>query len=100
MRHPLLVFILLLSLKSYYVFHVVGMWEHVHRTYCCYFIVLAQDFQVACLRCRVAAYINHSVRSCIKDYLSYIRMYAGAWWIKDDDIWTTVLLYKGVSENK
>ena len=33
---------------------MMSVWEHVDRTYCGDFIILAQDFKVACLRGRVA----------------------------------------------
>jgi hypothetical protein len=40
---------LLFSFEGNYILHVVSMREHVYRAYGCYFIVLTEDFQVACL---------------------------------------------------
>jgi hypothetical protein len=40
---------LLFSFQGDYVFYVVGVWEHVHRTYRCDFIVAAEDLEVTSL---------------------------------------------------
>ena len=40
---------LLFAFECDYVLHVVSMREHVYRAYGCDFIVLAEDFQIACL---------------------------------------------------
>lgn len=36
----------LFTLQGDYVFYVVGVWEHVHRTYCSNYVILAEDFKV------------------------------------------------------
>ena len=75
------------------------MREHVHWPYCCDLIVAAEDFQVSCLRGRVAADIDHALRCCIEDDLSDIRMDSCSRRVKDDYVRTSMLLHESIGED-
>ena len=76
-----------------------GVGEHVYRLNGRNLIIPAQDGQVTGLGSRIAAYIHHSFRGGVQDYLRHVRMNAGTGRVQDNDIRTAVLCDKGVVQD-
>ena len=66
--------------------------EHINGLDCCYAVILAKNFKVTGLGCRIAADINHPFRGSIQDDLRDIRVDSGPWGIEYHHIRSSMLL--------
>ena len=72
--------------------------EHINGLDCCYAVILAKNFKVTGLGCRIAADINHPFRGSIQDDLRDIRVDSGPWGIEYHHIRSSMLLHETVSK--
>ena len=79
---------------KYDVLHVLCVGEHVDGLNFDNLILLVQKLYVASLGCGVAAYVYNPLWSCKQDGVYDVLVHASAWWVGDDDVGTTMLLYK------
>ena len=75
------------------------MREHVHRLHRHHFVRHIERLEVACLRRRVAAYVDDALRVGAQDSVYHVLVHTGAWWVGDDNVWATVLLDELVVED-
>ena len=70
---------------------MVCMREHIDRLHGGHLVIHIEQLQVACLGCRVAAYIDNALGGCKENGVDDIVMHAGTWRVGDDDIGHAVL---------
>ena len=68
-----------------------GVWEHIHRLYGHYPVLLVQQLQVAGLGGRVARYIDDTLGLGPQNGLDDVGVHAGPWRVGDDDVGASVL---------
>ena len=73
---------------------MLGVREHIDRLDGGDLVLVGEKCEVTGLGGRVAAYIDHTGRGGLKDYLGDIRMDAGARRIQNDHIRLPMLLYE------
>lgn len=70
------------------------MRKHIDRTDFLDGVFHAQQTQVAGLRSRIAANVNDTFRLGEENSIDHIIMHTGTWWIGNNNIWTSVLVYE------
>ena len=68
------------------------MREHVYRLHLLDGIFHREQAQIACLCCRITAYINDTFRLGKEDRVDHIVMHTGTRWICDNNIRAAVLV--------
>ena len=73
---------------------MMGVREHIDRLNAGYLIVRTQQFDVAGLRCRIAANVNNFLWGTIQNSIYHIGVHTGAGWVGNNNVGFAMLINK------